>query len=93
MFSRRIAFIAAIAGLPVVASDWNGYRQTVVNDETGYLVTGDDELFARLRQLIASPAQRVAMGRAGRAHAEKFDWDPITRQWENIFLRLAPRKS
>jgi len=90
--SPKVILEAAACGLPVIAR--SAYEpETVVNDETGYLVTGDDELFARLRQLIASPAQRIAMGRAGRAHAEKFDWDPITRQWEDVFLRLAPRKS
>jgi hypothetical protein len=29
---------AMAAGLPVVAADWNGYREIVVPDETGYLV-------------------------------------------------------
>ena len=28
---------AMAAGLPVVASDWNGYRETVVHGETGFL--------------------------------------------------------
>lgn len=28
---------AGAAGMPVVASDWNGYRDIVVNGETGYL--------------------------------------------------------
>jgi hypothetical protein len=30
---------AMAAGLPVIASDWNGYRESVVNGETGFLVT------------------------------------------------------
>lgn len=29
---------ASARGLPVVASDWNGYRETIVNGETGYLI-------------------------------------------------------
>ena len=29
---------AMAAGLPVVAADWNGYREIIVPDETGYLV-------------------------------------------------------
>ena len=90
--SPKVILEAAACGLPVIAR--GAYEpETVVNEETGYLVSGDDELFARLKQLIGLPAQRVAMGRAGRAHAEKFDWDPITRHWEDIFLRLAPQNS
>jgi glycosyltransferase involved in cell wall biosynthesis len=88
----KVILEAAACGLPVVAR--NAYEpETVVNGETGYLVTGDDELFGRLQQLLSSPDQRNTMGRAGRAHAEKFDWDPITRRWEEIFLSLGQRKS
>jgi D-inositol-3-phosphate glycosyltransferase len=29
---------AMAAGLPVIAADWNGYRDTVVDSETGYLI-------------------------------------------------------
>lgn len=90
--SPKVILEAAACGLPVIAR--NNYQpETVVHDRTGYLVSGDEELFARLRELISSPAQRVTMGQAGRTHAEKFDWDIITRQWEDIFLRLAPLKS
>ena len=90
--SPKVILEAAACGLPVIAR--NAYQpETVIDGETGYLVAGDDELFGRLQQLLSSPDQRRAMGRAGRIHAEKFDWDPITRQWEDIFLSLAPRKS
>ncbi len=90
--SPKVILEAAACGLPVIAR--NAYEpETVVDGETGYLVSGDDELFARLQQLLSSPDQCRAMGRAGRAHAEKFDWNPITRQWEDIFLSVAPRKS
>lgn len=90
--SPKVILEAAACGLPVIAR--NAYQpETVVDGETGYLVSGDDELFGRLQQLLSSPDQRRLMGRAGRIHAEKFDWDPITRQWEDIFLSLAPRES
>jgi glycosyltransferase involved in cell wall biosynthesis len=87
--SPKVILEAAACGLPVVAR--SSYQpESVINDETGYLVAGDEELFARLKDLISSPTLRSTLGRASRAHAEKFDWDPITRQWEDIFLRLAP---
>lgn len=90
--SPKVILEAAACGLPVIAR--NSYQpETVVDGETGYLVSGDDELFGRLQQLLSSPDQCRTMGRAGRIHAEKFDWDPITRQWEDIFLSLTSRKS
>jgi glycosyltransferase involved in cell wall biosynthesis len=89
--SPKVILEAAACGLPVIArADYQ--PETVLDGRTGYLGRGDDELLAHLERLIASPDLRRSMGRAARAHIEKFDWDPITRRWEEIFLRLAPRK-
>ncbi|MDI9365459.1 MAG: glycosyltransferase family 4 protein [Flavobacterium sp.] len=30
---------AMSCGLPVIVSDWNGYKETVINNETGFLIT------------------------------------------------------
>lgn len=89
--SPKVILEAAACGLPVIArADY--LPETVLDGKTGYLGRGEDELLAHLERLIDSPDLRRSMGRASRAHIEKFDWDPITRQWEEIFLRFAPRK-
>jgi glycosyltransferase involved in cell wall biosynthesis len=89
--SPKVIMEAAACGLPVIAR--KHYRpETVVDGETGYLVGGDDELQSRLKHLIAEPDLRRRMGHAARLYIKKFDWDPITRQWEEIFLRLLPRE-
>jgi glycosyltransferase involved in cell wall biosynthesis len=89
--SPKVSLEAAACGLPVIArADYE--PETVLDGKTGYLGRGEDELLAHLERLIAGPDLRRSMGRASRTHIEKFDWDPITRQWEEIFLRLAPRK-
>jgi len=89
--SPKVILEAAACGLPVIAR--KDYQpETVVDGLTGYLGGSDDRLLDRLGKLIASPNLRRDMGRASRAHIERFDWDPITRQWEQIFLRLAPRR-
>jgi glycosyltransferase involved in cell wall biosynthesis len=49
----------------------------------------DDELLERLAKLIARPELRCEMGRASRAHIERFDWDLITHRWAEIFVELA----
>jgi glycosyltransferase involved in cell wall biosynthesis len=61
------------AGLPVIASDVGGVRESVREGETGFVVPrGDvDVLRDRLRLLIGSPIQRRQMGAAGRAWYEK----------------------
>jgi len=61
------------AGLPVVASDVGGVRESVEHGRTGYLVprAGLKELEAALRQLIASPELRREMGLKGRKRFEE----------------------
>jgi glycosyltransferase involved in cell wall biosynthesis len=89
--SPKVILEAAACGLPVIArADYQ--PETVLDGQTGYLGRSDDELLVHLEKLVASPDLRRSMGRASRTHIEKFDWDPITRRWEEIFLRLAPKK-
>ena len=89
--SPKVISEAAACGLPVIARA--DYRpETVLDGKTGYLGRSSDELLAHLERLISGPDLRRSMSRAARTHIEKFDWDPITRQWEEIFLRLAPHK-
>ena len=87
--SPKVILEASACGLPVIAR--RDYQpETVVDRETGYLGSSDDELLDHLNRLSSSPQLRRDMGRAARAHSERFDWDLITRRWEEIFLRLAP---
>ncbi len=86
--SPKVISEAAACGLPVIAR--RDYRpETVVDGQTGYLGGSDDELLEKLAKLIASAELRREMGRASRAHIERFDWDLITRRWEEIFVELA----
>ncbi len=89
--SPKVLLEAAACGLPVIARK-NYQPETVVDGETGYLVTSDDELFVRLQELLAQPEQRRKLGKAGRENSRRFDWGPITRRWEEIFLNLMSRK-
>lgn len=87
--SPRVLLEAAASGLPVVArKDYD--PESVIDGQTGYLVTDDDEMMRRLAQLIANPAMRRAFGQSARSHIARFSWDVITRQWEARFVQLAP---
>ncbi len=89
--SPKVILEAAACGLPVIAR--NDYQpETVIDGQTGYLGGSEDELLHRLGTLLTSPDLRREMGRASRALSERFDWDPITRQWEEIFVRLLSRR-
>ena len=90
--SPKVLLEAAACGLPVIAR--NNYQpETVLDGESGYLVGSDVELFGRLGELVGSPEQRRKFGEAGRKHSQKFDWNPIARRWEEVFLDLMSRKA
>jgi len=90
--SPKVLLEAAACGLPVIAR--NNYQpETVLDGESGYLVGSDVELFGRLGELLGSPELRRSFGQAGRKHSQKFDWDPIVRRWEEVFLDLMSRKT
>jgi glycosyltransferase involved in cell wall biosynthesis len=67
----RAIIEAMMTGLPVVATRIRGTREQVVDGETGLLVPVGDSaaLAAALGRLVADPALRAAMGRAGLARA------------------------
>ncbi len=86
--SPRVLMEAAASGLPVIArKDYE--PESVIDGKTGFLATTDDEMMARLAQLLADPDLCRALGQSGRSHVARFSWDVITRQWETIFTRLA----
>lgn len=82
---------AATSGLPIVAMQ--AYRPDyVVEGVTGFLAANDEELSARLAQLIQNPGLRSQMREAAIRHAQKFDWDIIAGQWQDEFLRVAAKR-
>jgi glycosyltransferase involved in cell wall biosynthesis len=63
---------AMAAGLPVVAFDWPGIADTVLEGETGVLLEdrSSDAVADALRVLIEDAAERRRLGEAGRARYE-----------------------
>jgi len=89
--SPKVILEAAASGLPVIAR--KNYRpESVIHGSTGYLVDSDNDLFENLGILLSDASLRQRLGEAGRRHSLGFDWGVITRQWEQIFLRLLDKK-
>lgn len=89
--SPKVVLEAAACGLPVIIRD-NYSAETVVHGVTGYQAASDDEMFSSLEGLLLNRDLKSRLGRAGRLHSKHFDWNLITRQWEDAFARIAREK-
>jgi len=85
---------AMACGTPVVVSAVGGHLDTVVEGETGCFVPArrSDALAASLRELLAAPGVRAAMGRAGARRARAhYGWDRIAERTEAPYEQVAAR--
>ncbi|MBK1726386.1 glycosyltransferase family 4 protein [Halorhodospira neutriphila] len=88
----RAVMEAAASGLPTVAFEVPGVRETVRDGETGYLVPDRDvdALHSRVAELLGDADRRLAMGRAARQLAEEaFDIRAIQEQYWAIYQELV----
>lgn len=71
---------------PVVAVDEGGYRETVVNEKTGYLVQRDPRIIAeKVEFLLLNESTRLKMGKNARFHVvESWTWEKSVNKLEKI---------
>jgi len=79
-----VALEAMACGVPVVAVDEGGLKETIRNNETGYLVSRDPQLFAEMMQrILGDDSLAVKFGSQGRTLVEKrWDWHSIIDELE-----------
>lgn len=85
------ALESSSAGVPVVASNVEGLRDTVLDGETGLLVEpkNSDALTDAIVALLRDDEMCVGMGRAGRAMVERaYDWRDVHTQWVRLYERV-----
>lgn len=78
-------------GVPVIASDSPGLRESVRDGETGFLVPHGDvrALAGRLASLLSDDELWGRMGQAGIRWASRFDWDRMTDETEQLLERVV----
>ena len=82
---------AQAMGLPVIATLHNGFPESVVDGESGYLVPEKDvdSLTERLEYLIEKNADWPAMGRVGRKFVEEnFDINKLNDRLVDIYHKI-----
>jgi glycosyltransferase involved in cell wall biosynthesis len=84
------------AGLPVIATEVGGVRESVVDGITGFVIPpGDVErLRGRLRVLMMDSELRIRMGAAGRARYERlFTFDRLVEQTTGIYRSVLEQEA
>ncbi len=79
---------AQAAGMPVVATDHNGFSESIVPGESGFLVPERDleSLAERLDYLVEHTERWSLMGRKGREHVEAhYDARKLSRRLVSIY--------
>jgi glycosyltransferase involved in cell wall biosynthesis len=88
----KVTLEAAATGLPcIVFRDYE--TPSVLDGITGFQVSTVEEMMSRISQLIAHPDLRATMGRAARKHVQDFDWNVISKQWEDAYLAIAAQRN
>jgi len=89
--SQGIVLLEAMAaGLPIVASNIEGYAGVLTHGVEGLLVLpGDEEGLAEaLLALLANPPGRAQMAAAGQRRAQDFVWQRVSQQVLSYYERL-----
>jgi phosphatidylinositol alpha-mannosyltransferase len=92
--SFGIVLLEAMAsGIPVVASDIDGYREVISHGKDGILVKpGDPQAIARaVSDLLANTDARLRLGHNGRSRALQLSWEKVTRQIEDYYFETREK--
>lgn len=81
---------AMAAGVPVVASNIEGYASVVTHGDDGLLVRPKDTigLADTLTDLVRNEAKRRSLAAAGRIRVENYSWPRVTQQVLSYYERL-----
>ena len=89
--SQGIVLLEAMAaGLPIVASNIDGFAGVVTHGVEGLLVRPEDPqaLADALIELLRDPERSRAMAERGRERAQYFSWDRVSQQVLSYYERL-----
>lgn len=86
---------AMASGIPIIASDIEGYRGVLSDGVEGFLVPPRDpeRIADALLELANDPLMRKEMGKRGRAKSLVYDWAAVVDMLELSFLNLLDRRS
>jgi len=89
---QSVSVVDAMAvGLPIITTDFPGYRIVVKNGINGFLTKEKDvtQLAQAIDKLVSSKTLRMKMGKKSRELVLKnFSWEAIGKQYYNLFKKV-----
>lgn len=84
---------AMSCGVPVIAVNEGGYKETVINNKTGYLVPRDSKMLAKkIGELLNKETLRMKMGEHAKKYIqENWTWEKRVEEIEKI-LQTSTKK-
>jgi phosphatidylinositol alpha-mannosyltransferase len=84
---------AMAAGLPIVASDIEGYAQVLTDQAEGLLVPPRDEraVADAVCRLLQDPNLRRTMGEQGQVTAQQYAWERVAEQVLDLYIKTGTR--
>lgn len=78
-------------GKPVIAVNSGGPRETVRDNETGFLCPATEAHFAvAMARIVKEPQLASTLGKAGKRHfTENFSFNAFTNNWERCVAELC----
>jgi glycosyltransferase involved in cell wall biosynthesis len=79
------------AGLPVIAYDYGGSKEAIIDGQTGFLVEHNNpsKIAEKIEFFLDNRDQIVKMGEAARRHVEQnFTWDRHIGQLIEIYRKI-----
>lgn len=73
---------------PVIASDWAGFREVVINEETGLIVPAQDPvaLARAIERVLRDPADAQRMAAIGRQRVlQLFTWEAVADRVQRVY--------
>lgn len=86
-----VALEASGYGMPVIASDLDGIKDAVKNDENGFLIpAGRYDIFLnKICHLLQDHGARIRLGSRAREHVRQFTWDKIADRYINAMEAIT----
>lgn len=83
-----VALEGMACGVPIIALNEGGYRETVVNNQTGFLVPRDSSIIAdKITFLLNDEKKLTSMGVAARKHIENnWTWEKRIKDLESVLM-------